>query len=133
MRSLTALLTRPLSLRYDKCVITVNCAGPGCTNLLAPQERGRPARFCSTACRVRAHRHSLKEISPAVVEVNYESTSSKGRKPERAWLVQLRRDNQAVIIAIGLSLPRAQNLAEKIANLLQITATIPNGGMELST
>lgn len=131
MRSITARLTQPLSLRYDSGVVTVNCAAPGCTNTLVPQERGRPARFCSTACRVRAHRHSLKQASPAVVEVSYGSTSSKGRMPGRAWLVQLRRDNQAVIVAIGLTLPRAQELAEKIANLLQIAASVPKGQPEL--
>ena len=67
------------------------------------------------------------------MEVCYGSTSSKGRKPGTAWLVQLRRDNQAVVIAIGLTLPRARDLAERIASLLQITATVPDSRMELST
>jgi|SRR5581483_11089672 len=35
------------------------CAAPGCHNLVpSPVRAGRPARFCSGACRVRAHRAS---------------------------------------------------------------------------
>ncbi|WP_245925357.1 DNA adenine methylase [Nocardia nova] len=32
------------------------CAAPGCAKVLTRAATGRPGRFCSTACRVRAHR-----------------------------------------------------------------------------
>ena len=51
-------------------------------------------------------------------EIDRGSTSAKGRPPDRAWLVRLRRDNHAVIIAIGLARPSAEHLASKINQLL---------------
>lgn len=40
---------------------------------------------------------------PVLVEVLAGSTSSIGRSPARAWLVQLRRGSRGVVVAIGLS------------------------------
>jgi hypothetical protein len=50
--------------------------------------------------------------------VDLGSTSSKGRTEGRVWLVRLRRGNESVIIAIGLSRMRADALAERITKLL---------------
>lgn len=46
------------------------------------------------------------------------SASSRGRRPDHAWLVQLRRGDQTVIIAIGHTQANADRLAEQINNLL---------------
>jgi hypothetical protein len=46
------------------------------------------------------------------------SASSRGRHPDTAWLVRLRRDDRTVIVAIGLRRPIADRLAEQINNLL---------------
>ena len=53
------------------------------------------------------------------VEVDMGSASSRGRTPERAWLVRLRRSDQTVVVAIGLRRSAAQRLAEQISDLLQ--------------
>jgi hypothetical protein len=96
----------------------VTCAAPGCPNPLRAQPTGRPARFCSTACRVRSHRHDNTALDPVTVEVDRGSTSSKGRRPANQWLLRLRRGNQSVIIAIGLTRTHADRLAEQITQLL---------------
>ena len=79
------------------------CAAPGCANPLTHHRSGRPARYCSNTCRVRHHRQR-RHVSPdpITVEVDIGSASSRGRPPERAWLVRLRRADRAVIVAIGL-------------------------------
>jgi hypothetical protein len=95
------------------------CAAPGCTQKLAEQAAGRPAQYCSAACRVRAHRH--RHAAPVTVEVGYGSATSRGRPPERAWLVRLRRGERSVIVAVGLRHSAADRLATKIAELLTTT------------
>ena len=94
------------------------CAAGGCANPLPVRGPGRPARFCSQACRARAYRQRRRQRGPIVVEVDLGSTSSKGRTQGRVWLVRLRRDNESVIIAIGLSRMQADALAERITSLL---------------
>lgn len=49
------------------------------------------------------------------------SASSRGRPPERAWMVRLRRGQRSVIVAIGLRRPAADRLAAQIADLLTDT------------
>ncbi len=96
-----------------------SCAAPGCGRPLPRAETGRPARFCSPACRARSHRAATKEkAKPVSVEIDLGSASSRGRPVERAWLVRLRRGQRSVIIAIGLRRPAADRLAEQIADLL---------------
>ena len=56
---------------------------------------------------------------PLHAEVDHGSTSARGRPPDRAWLVRLRRDNRAVIIATGLARSSADHLASKINTLLR--------------
>lgn len=107
----------PITLRYDPHVTT--CAGPGCTNTIAPHAHGRPARYCSTACRVRAHRQRQHlPVAPVTVEIDIGSSSSRGRPPERAWLVRLRRGDRTVIVAIGLRRNAADLLAEQLTDIL---------------
>ena len=116
---------QPISLRYDSRVAT--CAGPGCTNVVAHQALGRPGRFCSTACRVRDHRRRQRlAAAPVTVDVDMGSASSRGRLPERAWLVRIRRADRAVIVAIGLQRSAADRLAEQLTELLTDTPQ-PNG------
>jgi len=95
-----------------------SCAGPGCDNPLERTGPGRPARFCSPACRVRAHRAKQKAREPVTVEVDFGSASSRGRRPDRAFMVRMRRGKESVIVAIGLTRPAAESLAEQIAGLV---------------
>lgn len=68
------------------------CAAPDCAEPITPAPTGRPARFCSDACRARAHRHRQQQMGgPVTVEVDMGSASSRGRPPDQAWLVRLRR------------------------------------------
>lgn len=46
------------------------------------------------------------------------SATSRGRPPERAWLVRLRRGNRSVIIAHGLRRYAADRLVEQLTDLL---------------
>lgn len=94
------------------------CASPGCTNPLSPRGQGRPARYCSSRCRARAHR-DRRQPGKVIAEVDQGSATSRGRPPERRWLVRLRRDDQRVIVAWGLSRPAAERLVEAITALLE--------------
>jgi hypothetical protein len=97
----------------------VICAGPDCNQAMAASVTGRPARFCSSACRVRAHRARQRgETQPVTVEVDFGSASSRGRPPDRAWMVRISRGQRSVIVAIGLRLHAAITLAEQIAEVL---------------
>ena len=55
---------------------------------------------------------------PLTVEVDTGSASSRGRPPDRAWMVRLRRADRSVIVAIGLSKTAADILSERIAELI---------------
>ncbi len=92
------------------------CSAPGCTATITEQPTGRPARYCSPTCRVRAHRN--RNAAPVTVEIDTGSASSRGRPPDRAWLVRLRRADRTVIVAIGLRRPAAERLAHQITELL---------------
>jgi hypothetical protein len=95
------------------------CAAPDCNQTLPAATTGRPARYCSTACRVRAHRtrqHDQQQTT--TVEIDYGSASSRGRAPDHAWMVRIRRGQRSVIVAIGLHRHTAITLAEKIADVL---------------
>ncbi|MBA2280531.1 MAG: hypothetical protein H0W25_04745 [Acidimicrobiia bacterium] len=93
------------------------CAAPGCTTPIVPLPTGRLARFCSDACRGRAHRHRHTPV-PTTAEADMGSASSRGRHPDRAWLVRLRRGHRTVIVAMGLRQPAADRLVEQINDLL---------------
>ncbi|HVC13223.1 MAG TPA: hypothetical protein VND62_00010 [Acidimicrobiales bacterium] len=95
-----------------------SCAAPGCRELLSEQRTGRPARYCSDACRSRAYREHRRARGPVTVEADIGSASSRGRRPEDAWLVRLRRDNKTVVVTIGLHKAQAEHLAEQITEIL---------------
>ena len=111
---MTSVSSRHETSRDKPC-----CAAPGCNNPTTTSPTGRPARFCTDTCRKRAHRHQQHTTNtPVSVEVDTGSASSRGRTPDRAWLVRLRRADHNVIIAIGLRRHTADRLAEQINNLL---------------
>jgi hypothetical protein len=97
------------------------CAAPDCANPITRHPTGRPARYCSPACRVRHHRQRQPTPDPLTVEVDMGSASSRGRPPERSWLVRIRRADQYVIIAIGLRRHAADRLAEQLTDLFADT------------
>lgn len=94
-----------------------HCAAPDCDEPLPANRTGRPARYCSPACRTRAYRVRPGN-EPVTVEVDIGSASSRGRRPENAFLVRLRRGQRSLVIAIGLPRMAAEHLAEQIAELL---------------
>ena len=106
-----------LSLRNETPATVAMCAAPDCENPITPAVTGRPARYCSPACRAAAHRHR-HNTPPAVAEVTMGSASSRGRNPDNAWIVQLHRGTHNIVIAIGLRRPDADRLAQQINDLL---------------
>ena len=96
----------------------LTCAAEGCANPLPGPGPGRPARFCSDACKARAYRVRHRQRGTLVAEVDLGSTSSKGRTQGRVWLVRLRRGDDRVIVAVGLSRNRAEALVERITTVL---------------
>ena len=89
------------------------CAAADCTNPV-PQTGapGRPAVYCSAACRPSARR------SDVTVEIAHPDTSPDGRPPERIWTVRLRRGQRTVTIADNLGWPSATALADQLEHLL---------------
>ena len=57
-------------------------------------------------------------MQPVIVEIDTGSASSRGRPPDRIWLVRLRRGDQSIITTIGLSRTSAVRLAQQITDLL---------------
>lgn len=108
-----------VSSRHETGHDRLCCAAPGCTEPIAAAPTGRPARFCSDACRARAHRATRRIEPPITVEVDMGSASSRGRPPERAWLVRIRRGNRSVIAAIGLRRNAAERLAQQLGDILR--------------
>lgn len=51
------------------------------------------------------------------------SATSRGRPPERAWLVRIRRDDSYVIVNTGLRRRAADRLAEQLTELLTHKST----------
>lgn len=98
----------------------IRCAAPDCTAPVTHHGgRGRPALYCSPACRAAASRnHRRTRDTPPTVEVDHCSTSARGRPSGRVWLVRLRRGEHAVVIATGLGRPSAEHLARQITQLL---------------
>jgi hypothetical protein len=55
---------------------------------------------------------------PVVVEVDHGSASSWDRPASMAFLVRVRKGEQTLIVAIGLSRESAASLAERLGQLL---------------
>lgn len=96
------------------------CAAVGCAQPVPRRPRGRPAIYCSPACRSATYRNHPRH-QPLTVEIDHGSTSAKGRPLGRVWLVRLRRADRTVTIAIGLGRPSADHLANQISQLLNPT------------
>ena len=94
------------------------CAAPGCANALVERDSGRPARFCSPACRSRAHRSRTRHNEAFFAEVQLGSTSSKGRTHGRVWMVCLRRGSDSLIVATGLARQAADRLAQRMTEMI---------------
>lgn len=92
------------------------CARSGCENLLIRKPKGRPARYCSSACRPSAPPSRRRGV---VVEVEHPDTSPDGRPVGRVWTVTLRRGARAVVIAADLGWPSAHALARQLEELLR--------------
>jgi hypothetical protein len=67
---------------------------------------------------MRAYRQRQRQRGVISVEVDHGSTSSKGRPAGKTWLVRLRRGDEAVIVAIGMTNTSAERLAERIQRLV---------------
>ena len=103
----------------------IGCAAPGCTNLVSRRSGpGRPAVYCSPACRMNHRR------PPILVEVNHPDVSPDGRGVERVWTVRLRRGQQVVVIADDLGWPSAHALAAQLDDLLRPGSQHKGGPIE---
>lgn len=95
------------------------CAAPGCDNPVVRRARGRPAIYCSPACRP-----SRRTARPRLqVEIDHPDTSPDGRPTDRVWVVRLRRGPRTVTIADNLGWPSANTLAGQLNDLLAPTPT----------
>lgn len=103
----------------------VDCAAPGCVNLV-PRSTGpgRPAVYCSPACRPNHPRPKI------LVEVDHPNISPDGRPVERVWTVRLRRGKDIVVIADDLGWPSANALAGALDDLLRPSSRQTGGTIE---
>ncbi len=92
------------------------CEGQGCDQILGEQLRGRPAKYCSPTCRVRAHRERRR--GPVKAEVHFGSASTRGRSEDHSWMVKLRRESEEMIVVIGQTRQGAQHLARRLNDFL---------------
>lgn len=72
------------------------------------------------------------DASAPTAEVDTGSASSRGRPPERIWLVRLRRNDNSVIVAIGLHRVAAEHLAARINDLLAPTTSAMRAAIDSS-
>jgi hypothetical protein len=88
------------------------CAAPGCANSVVrrPGQTGRPAIYCSPACRPSYRRPAL------TVDVDRDPTEDF--QPGREWIVRLRRGPHAVILRHGLGRFSATAFAAELRSLL---------------
>src|SRR5258708_28058026 len=80
---------------------------------------GRPAIYCSPACR--PSRNRTPRRAHVVVEVEHPDVSPDGRPTDRAWIVALRRGERHVVIADDLGWPTANARAPELNGLLNTT------------
>lgn len=109
-----------VSLRHETGRAST-CAAPGCANPLPERSTGRPARFCSPACRSRAYRSRQGHKEAVFADVQLGSTSSKGRTQGRVWMVCLRRGSDSLIVAVGLPRGAAERLAQRMTDMINVS------------
>jgi hypothetical protein len=101
------------------------CNAPGCTNPVTRRTGpGRPAIYCSPACRTSPRRPGV------LVEVDHPDISPDGRPVRRVWSVRLRRGQHVVVIANDLGWPSAQALAGALNDLLHPGSPRKGGPIE---
>lgn len=100
------------------------CRAPGCDNPVPRRARGRPAVYCSPACRPARRRRGV------VVEVDHPESSPDGRPTERVWRVRLRRGERVVVVAEALGWPSAHALAGELHDLLSLGPTRKGGAID---
>ncbi|HZU80879.1 MAG TPA: hypothetical protein VE991_13255 [Acidimicrobiales bacterium] len=93
--------------------MSVTCAAPDCDNPVArrPGRAGRPAIYCSPACRPSWHR-----TRGIAVEVQLDDNDD--RRGGTDWLVQLRRGERVLVIRQGLGRFSATEFADNLRRLL---------------
>lgn len=84
--------------------------------MLPEPTKGRPARYCSTACRMAAHRHQKR--GPITAEVHFGSASTRSHSPDQSWMVALRRDHEELIILIGQTRSAAEYITARLNEFL---------------
>ena len=91
----------------------LRCARPDCDNPVVrkPGKVGRPAIYCSPACRPALARQ------PLVVEVVQDD--SEDRQPGRDWIVRLRRGAHTVPIRRGVGRLSAEDCAREMRYFFQ--------------
>jgi len=92
------------------------CERDGCGQILKQQPKGRPARYCSAACRMAVHRK--RKRGPVRAEVHFGSATTRGRTEERSWMVKLLRDEEEVIVIFGQTRDAAERLTTRLNDFL---------------
>lgn len=106
----------------------LTCAAPGCDERVTRTgRRGRPAIYCSPACRPAARGRAGVRV---VVEVDHQPTPDDERPTGRVWIVRLRRGTQTVVIAAELGRPSADLLAGQLNELLATRRRVIGAAME---
>ena len=101
------------------------CAAPGCDKVVVRRPGpGRPAIYCSPACRASPLRPAI------VVEVDHPEASTDGRDARRVWTVRLRRGRRVVVVAENLGWPSASALAGQLDDLLGPATGQRGGGLD---
>ncbi len=95
--------------------LSATCAATSCNQTVPQAAPDGQHSSAPLPAAVRDHRHATDAIS---VEVDLGSATSRGRPPERAWLVRIRRGDSYVIVNAGLRRPAADRLAEQLTDLL---------------
>ena len=101
------------------CNVTHQCAAPGCSKRVPVSTAGRAARFCSSACRVRAHRRRLKtgtrqlpddqalSRDEAIMRLGYAIRTADGLRAGLEALVRIMVDERPALLALPASVRRA--------------------------
>ena len=108
-------LENPLH-NVTKLSISKICERQGCYQILPEHCKGRPARYCSPACRMAAHRQ--RKRGPIRAEVHFGSATTRSRPEERSWMVKLLRDNEELIVTFGQTRDAAERLTARLNDFL---------------
>lgn len=99
-----------------ECPISKICGRDGCGNIVTQRSTGRPALYCSAACRVAAHRQNKR--GPIRAEVRFGSATTRSRREDHSWMVKLFRDKEELIVAFGQTKDAAERLTARLNEFL---------------